>query len=259
MKKINVKVIVPIYRSELSVYEEASLTQTAQILKGHRIVLLHPQELDVSELMLRYPTFETLAVSDEWLGTRNGINGYNRMMLSREFYDLFTDTEYILICHTDAWIFRDELAEWCRRGYDCIAAPWLRRKVYDLPLVRQYMALRRWIAACTGVLSRQLLYGRIGNGGLSLRRVESFRKACRRHQPRIDHFLSQKHHLFNEDVFWAIEPDGFRYPTWQEALGFAFDANPAACYRTTHARLPFGCHGWSKPHMLRFWRAFIKI
>ena len=78
-------------------------------------------------------------VSDEWLGRKNGIAGYNRMMLSAGFYELFRDYEYLLICHTDAWIFRDELADWCRRGYDCVAAPWVRRKVYDLPILKQYL------------------------------------------------------------------------------------------------------------------------
>lgn len=56
-----------------------------------------------------------MPVSDTWLGVRNGIAGYNQMMLSREFYQLFNDTEYLLICHTDAWIFRDELEDWCKK------------------------------------------------------------------------------------------------------------------------------------------------
>lgn len=67
-------------------------------------------------------------MSDEWLGHKNGIAGYNRMMLSAGFYSCSAITNISLICHTDAWIFRDELADWCRRGYDCVAAPWVRRK-----------------------------------------------------------------------------------------------------------------------------------
>ena len=130
-----VRVVVPIYR-ELTPDEEASLRNTVRTLAAWPFTVLHPEGVCppacCAELHL-----ETRAVGDEWLGRRNGIAGYNRMMLSEAFYAMFADAEYVLICHTDAWIFRDELAEWCGRGYDCVAAPWLRRPLYDLPLVKQ--------------------------------------------------------------------------------------------------------------------------
>lgn len=259
MEKKLVKVVVPVYKAELSPTELSSLAQTGEVLKNYPIVLLYPAGLDISALTARYPSFETMAVSDEWIGSKNGIAGYNRMMLSREFYELFDDTEYILICHLDAWVFRDELAAWCSRGFDCVAAPWVRRKVYDYPLIRQYMWLRRRFSTWTGVLTRQVLYGKVGNGGFSLRRVESFCKACEIYKERIEWFLSFEHHLYNEDVFWAVVPVDFHYPTWQEALRFAFDANPAACYQFADRHLPFGCHGWSKRRMRRFWDSFIQV
>ena len=52
-------------------------------------------------------------------------------------------------------------------------------------------------------------------------------------------------------------PDEFRYPTPDEALRFAFDTNPAYCYRLTGKHLPMGCHSWSKPRMRRFWDGII--
>ena len=58
-----------------------------------------------------------------------------------------------------------------RQGYDCVAAPWVRRKVYDLPILKQYMRWRLRRAERAGRMIRQSLYGKIGNGGLSLRRV----------------------------------------------------------------------------------------
>ncbi len=250
-------VVVPVYRPALTPDERASLAQTVRTLGGWPLVLLHPEGMDPAPLLGEFPQLRPLAVSDEWLGTRNGIAGYNRMMLSGAFYDLFAGTEYLLVCHTDAWIFRDELAGWCARGYDCVAAPWVRRPVYDLPLVRQWMALRRRQADRRGAVLRQHLYGRIGNGGLSLRRVEAFRSACDRYRTEAACFASVRHHLCNEDVFWATVPADFRYPDWREALGFAFDTNPGCCYRLNGGELPFGCHGWSKPRMRRFWSFFI--
>jgi hypothetical protein len=46
--------------------------------------------------------------------------------LSEEFYQAFTDFEFMLIYQLDAFVFRDELADWCRSGYEYIGAPWLR-------------------------------------------------------------------------------------------------------------------------------------
>lgn len=257
MEKIPLQVVVPVYRPALSERERASLAQTARVLGSRPIVLLHPSDVDVTGITAEFPSVRPLAVSAEWLGRRNGIAGYNRMMLSEAFYELFADTEYILVCHTDAWIFRDELDLWRGRGYDCVAAPWVRRRVYDLPLLRNYLAWRRRRAQRRGETLRQCLYGRIGNGGLSLRRVDSFRRACRQYAAVAERFLAEPHHLHNEDVFWALVPQDFRYPSQREALGFSFDANPAACYRFTGECLPMGCHSWSKPRMYRFWRHFI--
>lgn len=251
-------VVIPVYRSEPTPDERASLARTVCVLGRWPLVLLHPEGTDPAAILHEFPQLRPLAVSDEWLGTRNGIAGYNRMMLSASFYDLFADeAEYLLVCHTDAWIFRDELADWCARGFDCVAAPWVRRPVYDLPLVRQWLELRRRRADRRGERLRQHLYGRIGNGGLSLRRVEAFRAACDRYRAEAERFAAVRHHLCNEDVFWATVPAEFRYPDWHEALGFAFDTNPAYCYRLSNGHLPFGCHGWSKPRMRRFWEPFI--
>ena len=152
-----VRIVVPVYR-ELTPDEESSLRNNVRVLAAWPFTVLHPRGV-TPPACCRELGLETRAVGDEWLGRRNGIAGYNRMMLSEEFYASFPDTEYILICHTDAWIFRDELGDWCRRGYDCVGAPWLRRPLYDLPLVKQYMAgalrprrQRRVVAApCGGV------------------------------------------------------------------------------------------------------------
>lgn len=253
----SVRILVPVYRPTLTGQECASLEQTLRVLGRYPTEVLCPEGMDVSFFEERFPGLTLRPVSDEWLGTKNGIAGYNRMMMSRSFYELFSDAEYILICHTDAWIFGDELETWCRKGYDCVAAPWIRRPIYELPLVKHYMEWRSRSAERQDRPTRQILYGRIGNGGLSLRRVEAFREACDRYAAVIDRYLSEPHHLFNEDVFWATVPQEFRYPSADEALRFAFDTHPAYCYRRCGKRLPFGCHSWTKPRMYRFWRHII--
>ena len=250
-----VRVVVPVYR-ELTPDEESSLRNNVRVLAAWPFTVLHPRGV-TPPACCRELGLETRAVGDEWLGRRNGIAGYNRMMLSEEFYASFPDTEYILICHTDAWIFRDELGDWCRRGYDCVAAPWLRRPLYDLPLVKQYMQWRERMKRRRGEASRQVLYGRVGNGGLSLRRVEAFRRACATYRTEAESDLADPCHLHNEDVFWAVVPREFRYPAPDEALRFSIDTHPAYALRRLGGSLPFGCHSWTKRRMRRAWRGII--
>lgn len=256
-KRYKARVVIPVYRTDMSPLAVASLRNTFEKLSSWPVTLVVPHGLDVSPLRRLLPAFDTACVSDEWLGVKNGIAGYNAMMLDRGFYDMFADSEYILVCHTDAWIFRDELELWCDRGWDCVAAPWVGRRVYELPVVAQVSKLNRWIAARRGRPVRADIYGKVGNGGLSLRRVEAFAAACDRYADTAAMFLSQRHHLYNEDVFWATVPDGFRYPSQAEALRFSFDTHPAYCYRLCGGRLPFGCHSWSKRRMFGFWKNII--
>ena len=126
-------------------------------------------------------------VSPQWLGTARGIAGYNEMMMSADFYSLFNDYEYIIICHVDAWVFRDELDDWCRRGYDHVAAPWPTRKRYTRFPLKQYLWLKLRLKPAHKILHCQM-FGRIGNGGFSLRRVSVFRDACLKYADEIARF-----------------------------------------------------------------------
>lgn len=247
-------VIVPIYRDTLSEYDRVSLDRTYETLSSHDIFVVYPEGMDTSRIAEEgaYPLLKFKPFPPSFF---KGIMGYNRMMLSPDFYSSFQDYEYMLICQTDAYVFRDELAEWCSRGYDYVGAPWLRRPVYDNPVMKFFMALSLRYKKWRGVRSKQELYNKIGNGGLSLRKIASFYKTTVEMADVIAVYLNRekKHHLFNEDVFWATEPHGFTYPTVEEALLFSFDKYPDLCYKLTHGRLPMGCHAWYKRKMKRFW------
>ena len=180
-------------------------------------------------------------------------------MMSPEFYETFAHWEYILIYQADAWVLSDRLSEWCSKGYDSIGAPWTpkpkNRKLY----YRIFNFLKRGFCYISGSSDYSRIYYRVGNGGLSLRRGESFRAARDRDVDARERFSSMGNHLGNEDVFWAVVPEGFRYPSQEEALRFAFDTNPRYCYRLCGSRLPMGCHSWSKPRMWRFWQQIIPL
>lgn len=256
---MNVKIVIPIYKQHLSDLEVRSLNQAYNVFLNHPLVVIKPDSLDLSLLQSQYPRLTIESFDDSFF---KGIAGYNRLMLSTCFYERFLDNDYMLIYQLDAYVFRDELEEWCNKGYDYIGAPWLQRPIYRLPLIRHALDVLRFIGTQLGRPNRQHIQNHIGNGGLSLRNVQSHYNVTLSHKKRIQYFLAQKRsHFYNEDVFWAteinIKKEFFRYPHIYEALKFSFDKYPDLCYKLNGNKLPFGCHSWYKRKMKKFWQPII--
>ena len=97
---------------------------------------------------------------------------------------------------------------------------------------------------------------RVGNGGFSLRKVETHHRLSLVMKDAIDHYLRQPGtHHFHEDVFWSVEPSKrghpHRTPGVAEALAFAWDINPERLFALAGGRLPMAAHGWYKGRHLR--------
>jgi hypothetical protein len=250
-----VRVIIPIYTARLTAYERLSLAQAYRVLSAYPLVIVTPAGLDVGALLHEFPRLTVETFDADYF---RSVSSYNRLMLSTEFYQRFAEARYILIHQLDAYLFRDELAEWCRKDYDYIGAPWLVRPMYRFPLFVFTSWLKRQYCTLFGVPNSQVTHFKVGNGGLSLRKVSAHLRCTTELQPVIRQYLShKKNHIFNEDVFFSVEVNrhgmGFRYPDYHEALLFSFDKYPALCYRLTGGKLPFGCHGWYKRKMKKFW------
>lgn len=254
-----VKVVVPIYSTALSEYEKISLRSICGVLGSHPLVVVKPESLSLEPLRGEFPMLREESFADDCF---RSIASYNRLMMSDGFYSRFADTEYILICQLDAYIFRDELLDWCARGYDYVGAPWLVRPMYRFPLFRFTSWLKKVWCRVLDKSNSQVTNFRVGNGGLSLRRVAAHLEATTKLKPLIAEYLTHTgNHIFNEDVFFSVEVNnhglGFRYPDWQEALGFSFDKYPALCFKLNGGRLPMGCHSWYKRRMKKFWLPII--
>lgn len=251
-KKRLVAIVIPIYNPLLSPNDKIALRNIYKTLGSHPIYVVHPEGMDISIVssmcpMIQYKTF--------YPSFFNSIEGYNRLMLSRDFYETFAEYEYILIAQLDTYIFKDELSYWCSRGYDYIGAPWLRRDIYNMPLIKQLVSVYQSAGRLLGRRSHYDRYGRIGNGGLSLRKVDSHLRALIENPDLVVLYseINNRRHLFNEDTFWAMEIPWFKYPTVDEAMLFAYNKYPELSYERTGGRLPFGCHGWTKPKYCSFW------
>lgn len=247
LPKHNVAAIVPVYQSTLEYYERISLEQNRKILIEYPFIFIRPKGLDITHLLHDFPDCKEEIFPKEYF---QGIEGYNRLMMSPDFYKRFSDKEYILICQLDAYIFRDELNEWCSKGYDYIGAPWTVSKIFRIPPFKQWRKLTH------NKLRTQKNF-KVGNGGLSLRKVESHLKATEQLKDVIRTHLSRKFPYCNEDLFFALEVNkhgmNFSYPDYKEALHFSFDRHPDLCYKDCRYHLPFGCHAWYKGKMKDFW------
>lgn len=246
-----VKVIVPVYREKLEKYERISLEHNLKVLNAYQFVFVRPVGLDISQLLDEYPGCQEEVFEDEYF--RN-IAGYNRLMMSADFYRRFYDTEYLLICQLDVYVFRDELIEWCNLGYDYVGAPWTVPLLFRMPLFKQWRRIFH-------NKNRTEKDFKVGNGGLSLRKVSSHLKATEQLSNVIQTHLLREKHYSNEDLFFALEVNkygiNFSYPDYKKALQFSFDKYPAVCYKDNRYNLPFGCHAWYKEKMRDFWFPFI--
>ena len=156
-------IIIPTHKETMTFEEERSFRNTLDIFCNWGIALVLPEGVssnyyeairEKSELQ-----FQIVTVRSEWMGS---LERYNDMGVSTEFYQMFEAYKYILICHFDVWVFRDELQVWIDKGYDYIGAPWF--------LLRDYSS---WTSSGeNGMPLERLMYPQGGNGGFSLRNVD---------------------------------------------------------------------------------------
>src|SRR5262249_6498057 len=106
-------------------------------------------------------------------------------------------------------------------------------------------------------------FGTVGNGGLSLRKVESALAVLTSPKRRLDDRLLREFLEdpgSHEDIFWSFGApqlvDSFRIPTPRQALEFSFEMAPRYCFHENAGRLPFGCHGWTAWER-EFWEPFL--
>ncbi|WP_300704591.1 DUF5672 family protein [Bacteroides sp.] len=250
-------IIIPVYSNKISHWEELSLRQCVTVLGRHHIVFMAPQNLDITPMQTISGIDSIVRFDDSYF---IDVAGYNRLMLSKEFYERFVDFEYMLIYQLDAYVFSDRLLEWCERGYDYVGAPWIPEAKYFNFWRRAELIVYQNILNAVGIYRSRSKYFSVGNGGFSLRKIASFLEVIKSDEANIKHFLENRSYNA-EDVYWGIKVNRikhrFRIPNYKEAIDFAFENHPEQLYNYNRQRLPFGAHAWYKGYRLKFWRKFI--
>lgn len=225
VNKEQVAIIVPTYKTTLSETEKISLSQLFNVLGSYDIYYAVPQGLQAE--YLNNASIERF--SDSFF---ENIAGYNRLMLSKNFYRRFDKYKFILIYQLDAFVFSDCLLDFCNLEYDYIGAPWLtgmRKRVDDT-----------------------YVYVNVGNGGFSLRSVQSTIHLLDVREEEL------KIYSDNEDTFFAFSTSTyFKVAPVSVALEFAFERQVKRCFELNNSKLPFGCHAWER-YDYDFWRPHIE-
>jgi hypothetical protein len=235
MEKI--AVLVPIYKSELDPLERYSLEYSLTTLKGRNVIFIGPEELDRRYFIEHHGTIPFLSFESF---NFQSILGYNRLLLSTEFYSRFTDYEFILILQTDAIILRDELDFWCSQPFDYIGAPWPDGYQLFVNAGRFEGENGRYVRAT------------VGNGGLSLRRV---RKCLCLLEEFGDIVYLFDRTGSSEDLFFSVMgtlSNDFIAPNEITASRFSMELKPSYYYRINGGKLPMGGHAWWKSEP-NFW------
>ncbi len=262
-------ILIISHKEKLSQYEKISLRQCIKVLGKYPIFFICPEGLNTEDYdeFLNSAKFDFIA--PKWQST---YKNFNRLKIEPFLYKRYSKFQYILYYEPDAFVFKDDLDHWMKQGYDYVGAPWFEG----------------WSKAEEGAP-----FSGVGNGGFSLRNVQSALKVLNRFSyiksPKEvirNHLNSNESnplkklyrilknltvsnntfHLFNdfpkhEDLFWGYYANRnfgwFKVPSPEEALLFGMEMYPSRTFELNNNQLPFGCHAWWR-YDLDFWRPFIE-
>jgi len=200
------------------------------LLDVQNVTLVCPEGLDLTPYLNLWPELKVQRYAAKHFLS---IQSYNDLVISSAFYEPFAkDYDYLLVYQLDAFLLSNRIIEFCNQGYDYYGAPW------KIGFPQYHFLLNRWPIK----INAKRFY--VGNGGLSLRKIESTINLLRRKK---DHISKT---FFMEDAFFgywgSIDPDFHACPPLVAAK-FSLEMDPEYWIEKT-ASLPMGFHGFEVWH-----------
>lgn len=272
--KQSVVIVIPVYKT-LSSSEIQSLNSLNKLEQTDTVVCVIGSS---NSLQSNFHTVESILGDKFEIEHKSfhhsyfkDVSGYNRLLLSKEFYHQFARFDYMLIFQTDAFIIDGVLGTFLKKNFVYIGAPWLKADVPEkegLSVGNGGFSLRH-IATFSKILQEQLVipdrFWRLYFPGQTLKRrlfkVFVYLPAwfwCRLIGKSF-YFESNKYNWMNEDIVWSrwiCNHDEYELPSVQEALMFSFETSPGECYKQNHQQLPFGCHARERYDYI-FWKTHL--
>lgn len=154
-------IAIPVYTEYIEPIEKIGLERLKKVVgdKNYPTIFICPEGLDLSEYRNIYPNFDVFEFDKKWF---KGLYEYSQLCMQYDFYNRFSDYEYMFMYQLDSYIWEDRIEEVCNMGYDYIGGP-------------VFSGLSKWdlIDKETGKYSPK-----IGNGGCGWRKIETFKDIC---------------------------------------------------------------------------------
>ena len=236
-------VIIPIYHSEPLENERISIMRTVEVLGSYDIYAICPESLNVSRYReLNLHNF--LTYSDAYFKSNKS---YSRLLLSEMFYSDYKQYEYMLIAQTDTLILNTKLniEDFMDFNYDYWGAPWPNGVFGGEYGIKE---------AIKSIFVHNPKGLKVGNGGFSLRRIQSTKELVVLHKK----YISLVWRL-NEDLFFShmarkceeigargiIKPR-FRYIAAPVSLAMQFALETDMTEQIKNGNIPYAVHAWEK-------------
>jgi hypothetical protein len=252
-KKNRVAVVIPVYKDTLTYFETLSLTRCVKVLAKYPVIFIAPYFLNTNVFTAFLTNKEPHVVRFDEEHFKS-IAGYNKLMLSADFYKRFLNYKFILIYQLDAFVFKDDLTYWCNKNYDYIGAPQAAASNApgDMQFLKNYSAV---INKINTIFGTQHKISNVGNGGLSLRKTRTFYILLKLLKNKVANWGT-----YNEDVFFRYWGNLlfplFRLPDDETALRFSVETSPKKSLEKLNYELPFGCHAFEK-YDFEVWKPFV--
>jgi hypothetical protein len=238
----SVEIVIPIYKTELNTDEIFSVDRTFKVLFSYPLTFFAPSGLDVSFYAERYPIAKFKFFEKKYFAS---IHDYSRLLVQSEFYDAFSDKEFLLIVQPDVYVFRDELAFWLNSTYDYVAAPWPNGISLNIKFGKFLMG---------GEGRRFTTY--VGNGGFSLRRISKCKSLIEEHSDVANWFMQSGS---AEDLFFSFMGSlsvDFNIPNQIKASLFSMEMAPEYFCHLNGGKLPMGAHAYAQ-YSQNFWAQYL--
>lgn len=265
---MNNAVVIIAYSANPTDLELSSFKQCLCVLSKYDIFVVCPRSMATGRydeicsqcgIRVRYEQFD-----DAWFAS---IESYNRLMLSSVFYERFLPFKYILLYQLDAWVFSDQLEQWCQKGYDYIGAPWFTDRGELFPFAGNGGFSLRNVHSCFDLLTknrkRQWNYPFFFTLFPDPSRWRQYNIArlhfltmlrCRLSTPRFFQQYEKHEDFAFAMVMSAIKEYHVAPP--EVAMFFSFERFPEQLYQLTDCTLPFGAHAVSR-YSPDFWSQWI--
>lgn len=234
MAEYDCVIIVPIYKTKLNETEYLCLNNYRKKLIGFPFNFIAPIDIDDNYYTERWNEFPIQKFAT-WRA--DSLDDYNRLLMTSDFYRTFSEYDYMLILQLDGWLIKgeEELKQFLRMDYDYIGAPWTDGG---------YRYYKRIIHGADHIKILRYFTGeticRVGNGGVSLRRIKSMESFFRVYEKEKAEWEKA------EDIFISFYGQKIKFrlkiPPVKIAKQFSLEKNMKE--EILKGNLPMAVHKW---------------